>query len=250
MALAVKRVFSSKTFDYGVVCASEQSIVAENCIKDQVLAAVKAEKGYILNDEEYVKVCKVLTRSPGKINPGIVGRAATKIADMAGITVPADTRVLCYPEKGVGDEYPFSLEKLSPCLGIYFEEDWQTACQRCIQLLTFGGVGHTLVIHSQDEEVIRQFALKKPVSRLLVNTPSSQGAVGGTTNLFPSFTLGCGSVGGSATSDNVSPLNLINIRRVAYGTKDPWDNQPAASCEKEVDTDAIAKLVIAALKEM
>lgn len=252
VALAVKRVFSSKTFDYGVVCASEQSIVAENCIKDQVLAAVKAEKGYILNDEEYVKVCKVLTRSPGKINPGIVGRAATKIADMAGITVPADTRVLCYPEKGVGDEYPFSMEKLSPCLGLYFEENWQTACQRCIQLLTFGGPGHTLAIHSKDEEVIRQFALKKPVSRLLVNTPSTQGAVGGTTNLFPSFTLGCGSVGGSATSDNVSPLNLINIRRVAYGIRDPWDDQPAAEtcCEKEVDTDAIAKMVIAALKEM
>jgi acyl-CoA reductase-like NAD-dependent aldehyde dehydrogenase len=204
----------------------------------------------MLNDDEYAKVCKILTRGPGKINPGIVGRAATKIADMAGVAVPADTRVLCYLEKGVGNEYPFSLEKLSPCLGVYFEEDWQAACQRCIQLLTFGGVGHSLVIHSTDEEVIRQFALKKPVSRLLVNTPSSQGAVGGTTNLFPSFTLGCGSVGGSATSDNVSPLNLINIRRVAYGTQDPWDNQPAACCEKEVDTDAIAKLVIAALKEM
>lgn len=112
--LAVKRIFASKTFDNGVICASEQSIVAENCIKDQVIEAVKNEKGYILNDEEYAKLCKIFTRRPGSVNPAIVGRPATKIAAMAGIDVPADTRVLCYPEKGVGDEYPFSIEKLSP----------------------------------------------------------------------------------------------------------------------------------------
>lgn len=248
--LAVKRVFASKTFDYGVICASEQSIVAENCIKDQVLEAVKEEKGYMLNEEEYKKVCKVMVRRPGGVSPAIVGRAATKIAELAGITVPADTRVLCYCEKGVGDEYPFSWEKLSPCLGLYFEENWQAACERCIQLLTYGGIGHTLVMHSNDEKVIREFALKKPVSRLLVNTPSSQGAVGATTNLMPALTLGCGSVGGSATSDNVTPLNLINLKRVAYGVRDVEDVDVDDTPVSDVDADAIAKMVIAALKEL
>lgn len=251
--LAVKRVFASKTFDNGVICASEQSIVSENCIKDQIMAAVKAEKGYILNDEEYEKVCKILVKAPGKINPGIVGRPATKIAAMAGITVPDDTRVLCYEEKGVGNEYTFSIEKLSPCLALYFEEDWHAACERCIQLLVFGGVGHSCAIHTKNDDIVREFALKKPVSRLLVNTPSSQGGIGATTNLCPSLTLGCGSVGGSATSDNVTPLNLINLRRVAYGiceAEDLIEKDDADCCCNNVDADTIAKMVIAALKDM
>ncbi len=251
--LAVHRVFASKTFDNGVICASEQTIVAEECIKDQVMEAIKAEKGYVLNDDEYAKVCRILTRAPGQASPAIVGRPATKIAALAGITVPDDTRVLCYPEKGVGDEYPFSIEKLSPCLGLYFEKDWQAACERCIQLLTYGGIGHTLVMHTNDDNLVREFALKKPVSRLLVNTPSSQGAVGATTNLMPSLTLGCGSVGGSATSDNVTPLNLINLRRVAYGVRDVEDLDIEDCSEDkccDLDADAIAKMVIAALKEL
>ena len=248
--LAVKRIFASKTFDNGVICASEQSIVAENCIKDQVIEAVKAEKGYIMNDEEYAKLCKIFTRRPGSVNPAIVGRPATKIAAMAGLDVPADTRVLCYCEKGVGDEYPFSIEKLSPCLALYFEEDWQACCERCIQLLEFIGIGHSLAMHTNDENVIREFALKKPVSRILVNTSSAQGGVGATTNLMPSLTLGCGAVGGSATSDNVSPLNLINLRRVAYGVKEAWDLVEAPAEKEELDAEAIAKMVIAALKEL
>ena len=248
--LAVKRIFASKTFDNGVICASEQSIVAENCIKDQVLEAVKAEKGYIMNDEEYAKLCKIFTRRPGSVNPAIVGRPATKIAAMAGLDVPADTRVLCYCEKGVGDEYPFSIEKLSPCLALYFEEDWQACCERCIQLLEFIGIGHSLAMHTNDENVIREFALKKPVSRILVNTSSAQGGVGATTNLMPALTLGCGAVGGSATSDNVSPLNLINLRRVAYGVREAWDLVEAPAEKEELDAEAIAKMVIAALKEL
>ena len=248
--LAVKRIFASKTFDNGVICASEQSIVAENCIKDQVIEAVKNEKGYILNDEEYAKLCKIFTRRPGSVNPAIVGRPATKIAAMAGIDVPADTRVLCYPEKGVGDEYPFSIEKLSPCLALYFEEDWRACCDRCIQLLQFVGIGHSLSMHTNDENVIREFALKKPVSRILVNTSSSQGGVGATTNLMPALTLGCGAVGGSATSDNVSPLNLINLRRVAYGVREAWDLAEKPAEENNLDADAIAKMVIDALKKL
>ena len=166
------------------------------------------------------------------------------------LDVPADTRVLCYCEKGVGDEYPFSIEKLSPCLALYFEEDWQACCERCIQLLEFIGIGHSLAMHTNDEKVIREFALKKPVSRILVNTSSAQGGVGATTNLMPALTLGCGAVGGSATSDNVSPLNLINLRRVAYGVKEAWDLVEAPAAKEELDAEAIAKMVIAALKEL
>lgn len=169
---------------------------------------------------------------------------------MAGIDVPADTRVLCYPEKGVGDEYPFSIEKLSPCLALYFEEDWRACCDRCIQLLQFVGIGHSLSMHTNDENVIREFALKKPVSRILVNTSSSQGGVGATTNLMPALTLGCGAVGGSATSDNVSPLNLINLRRVAYGVREAWDLAEKPAEENNLDADAIAKMVIDALKKL
>ena len=169
---------------------------------------------------------------------------------MAGLDVPADTRVLCYLEKGVGDEYPFSIEKLSPCLALYFEEDWNACCERCIQLLQFVGIGHSLSMHTNDENIVREFALKKPVSRILVNTSSAQGGVGATTNLMPALTLGCGAVGGSATSDNVSPLNLINLRRVAYGVKEAWDLKDDAPAENNLDADTIAKMVIAALKEL
>ena len=130
------------------------------------------------------------------------------------------------------------------------EEDWNACCERCIQLLEFIGIGHSLAMHTNDEKVIREFALKKPVSRILVNTSSAQGGVGATTNLMPALTLGCGAVGGSATSDNVSPLNLINLRRVAYGVKEAWDLVEAPAAKEELDADAIAKMVIAALKEL
>lgn len=144
----------------------------------------------------------------------------------------------------------FSIEKLSPCLALYFEEDWRACCDRCIQLLQFVGIGHSLSMHTNDENVIREFALKKPVSRILVNTSSSQGGVGATTNLMPALTLGCGAVGGSATSDNVSPLNLINLRRVAYGVREAWDLAEKPAEENNLDADAIAKMVIDALKKL
>ena len=120
--------------------------------------------------------------------------------------------------KGVGRDFPLSIEKLSPILAFYVESDWRAACERCIELVNYGGLGHTLAIHSKNDDVIRQFGLQKPVFRVIVNTQSALGAVGYTTGLFPSMTLGCGSLGGNITSDNLSPLHLINIRRVAYET--------------------------------
>ncbi|MGN1479323.1 MAG: acetaldehyde dehydrogenase (acetylating) [Acutalibacteraceae bacterium] len=218
--LAVKRIFDSKTFDNGTICASEQSIVTERCIKDKVVAEVKRQGGYFLNQEESKKLSGFILRANGTMNPKIVGKSAAVIAEMAGITIPEGTRVLVSEQTEVSKTNPYSREKLCPILAFYTENSWEEACERCMQILYNEGVGHTMTIHSQDKKIIREFALQKPVSRLLVNTPGALGGVGATTNLAPALTLGCGAVGGSATSDNITPLNLINIRRVAYGVKE------------------------------
>lgn len=218
--MAVKRIFDSKTFDNGTICASEQSIVTEKCIKDKVVEEVKKQGGYFLNAEETKKLSGFILRANGTMNPKIVGKSAKVIADMAGFSIPEGTRVLVSEQTEVSKTNPYSREKLCPILAFYTENSWEDACERCMQILYNEGVGHTMTIHSQNDKIIREFALKKPVSRLLVNTPGALGGVGATTNLSPALTLGCGAVGGSATSDNISPLNLINIRRVAYGVKE------------------------------
>ncbi len=221
--LAVKRIFDSKTFDNGTICASEQSIVTESCIKDKVTEEVKKQGGYFLNAEETKKLSGFILRANGTMNPKIVGKSAKVIADMAGFSIPEGTRVLVSEQTDVSKTNPYSREKLCPILAFYTENDWESACARCMEILYNEGVGHTMTIHSQNKDIIKEFALKKPVSRLLVNTPGALGGVGATTNLSPALTLGCGAVGGSATSDNITPLNLINIRRVAFGARELED---------------------------
>ena len=154
------------------------------------------------------------------MNPQIVGKSAGTIAAMAGVIIPPDTRVLLSRQTQVGKKNPYSREKLCPVLGFYVEDDWERACERCIAILENEGAGHTMSIHSENDAVIREFALQKPVGRLLVNTPAALGGVGASTNLAPALTLGCGAVGSSSTSDNITPQNLINIRRVAYGVRE------------------------------
>lgn len=219
----VKRIIDSKTFDNGVICASEQSIVVERCTRNQVIEELKRQGGYFLNAEESEKLGKFILRSNGTMNPQIVGKDAQTLANFAGFTIPEGTKVLISEQTTVGKSNPYSREKLTTILAFYCEEDWESACNRCIELLMNEGKGHTLILHSNNEEIIKEFALKKPVSRLLVNTPGALGGIGGTTNLVPALTLGCGAVGGSATSDNVGPMNLINIRRIAYGVKELED---------------------------
>jgi len=215
---AVKDIFSGKCFDHGTLCSSEQAIVSDEAIKDKVIEEVKLNGGHFLNEEEIEALGRLVVTPNRTINPKIVGRAATVIASMAGLRVPEGTQVLMAHLKGVGREFPLSIEKLSPILAFYVERDWRAACERCIELVNYGGLGHTLAIHSKNDEIIRQFGLQKPVFRVIVNTQAALGAVGYTTGLFPSMTLGCGSLGGNITSDNISPLHLINIRRVAYET--------------------------------
>ena len=220
---AVRRIFDSKTFDNGTICASEQSIVTERCIESQVVEEVKRQGGYFMDEIQSEKVARFILRDNGTMNPTIVGKSAQAIADMAGIQIPAGTRVLLSRQTEVSKKNPYTREKLCPLLAFFVEEGWQEACERSIQILQNEGAGHTMTIHSQDTDVIREFALKKPVSRLLVNTPGALGGVGGTTNLAPALTLGCGAVGSSATSDNITPMNLINIRRVACGVTELSD---------------------------
>jgi len=159
--------------------------------------------------------------------------------------------VLIGCETAVGPNVAFSKEKLCPVLAFYVEQDWHTACEKCIKILNNEGAGHTLTIHSKDESVIREFALKKPVSRILVNTPGSLGGIGATTNLLPSLTLGCGAVGGGSTSDNIGPMNLLNIRRLAYGVREldeikaqATSGQSECECAPSVPTDDLVDAVL------
>ncbi|NLT94389.1 MAG: acetaldehyde dehydrogenase (acetylating) [Clostridia bacterium] len=216
---AVENIIASKTFDNGIVAASEQSIVAEECIAQEVKREFEKNGGYFMSEKEAAELGKLLLGLDGRINPESVGKSALELAKRANFRVPADTKVLISEQKYVSPDNPYSREKLCPVLAFYVEKDWKNACEKCIELLINEGMGHTLVIHSKNESVIREFALKKPVSRVLVNTPASLGGIGVTTNLFPALTLGCGTAGGGYISDNVSPKNLINIRKVGYGVR-------------------------------
>ncbi len=243
---AVSMIIASKTFDNGVICASEQAIVVEEEIKDKVINEFKKQGCYFLDDKEKKALEKVMVNASGLLNPKIVGKTAFEIAKMAGVCIPSYIKVLIGFEEKVGKAYPFSMEKLSPILGFYVEENWIKACEKCIEILKYGGIGHSLSIHSENLDIIMEFALKKPAYRILVNTPSTHGGIGSSTGLAPSLTLGCGAVGGSSTSDNVTPLHLINIRRVAFGNK-PWKLDEKA---EDLDMSSLKLLIKEIIKEM
>ncbi|MDF2654850.1 MAG: acetaldehyde dehydrogenase [Bacillota bacterium] len=215
---AVSNILASKTFDYGTICASEQSVIVEECKRDQVVAEFKKQGAYFMTVEETKKVCGLLFKNGHAMNAKFVGRSPQVIASAAGFSVPDEIKVLIGEQKGVGPEDPLSYEKLTSVLAFYTVKDWEEACELCIKLLQ-NGIGHSMSIHTEDRDMVMKFT-RKPAARILVNTGSTQGAVGASTGLLPSFTLGCGTWGGSSVSENVSPLHLINIKRVAYGIKD------------------------------
>lgn len=216
LAKAAEHILMGKTFDNGTICASEQSIVAEGCISDQLIDELKKRGGHFLTKEETEKISRVVMLPSHGVNPKIVGKTPQFIAEMAGIDVPKTARVLIASLDGVGPQWPLSYEKLTTVLGYYIVNDWHDGCERCIQLLELGGIGHSLAIHCTDMDVITEFVLKKPIFRILINTPAALGGVGATTNLAPSFTLGCGTWGGSSVSENVGPKHLLNIKRAAW----------------------------------
>jgi acetaldehyde dehydrogenase (acetylating) len=233
---AVRDIVNGKTFDNGTLCSSEQSIVCDEAIKDQVIAEAKKNGCYFLNDAESAAVAKVVVTPQRLANPEIVGKAATYIAEKAGVKVPADTRVLVAPLAGVGRDFPLSIEKLSPVLAFYVVKDWHEGCERVLQLLRYGGTGHTMAIHSKDDAVIREFALKKPVFRIIANTQSSMGATGYATGLAPSMSLGCGAYAGNITSDNITPMHLMNVKRLAYEL--PREGRTAAPTDLQAQVSA------------
>jgi acetaldehyde dehydrogenase (acetylating) len=216
---AVRRIIESKTFDHGTICASEQAIVTDLSVKSQVVEHLRLGGGYLLNKEEKDKVASVI-QVGGRLNANIVGRSARIIAEMAGITIPENTRLLIAEEVEIGKDIPFSIEKLCPILALYTSENWRDGCLICTKLLENGGLGHTIGIHSEDMEVVEAFGLEKPASRIVVNAGTTFGAIGAVSGILPSMTLGCGSYGHNITSDNVGPLHLINIKRVAFGLRE------------------------------
>ena len=217
---AVRDVIASKTFDFGVVSAAEQSVVVDRPIESQVRMEFESQGAYFMKPSESEDLGKLFYDRKGKVVRELVGVSAQTLARKAGFVVPPSVRVLISEQKYVTEDNPYSKEKLCPVLAYFVEDDWRDACEKCIELLLSEHKGHTLVIHSNDGEVIMQFALKKPVARILVNTPAVFGSMGLTTNLFPAMTLGSALTGEGITSDNVSPMNLVYIRKVGYGVRE------------------------------
>jgi acetaldehyde dehydrogenase (acetylating) len=213
---AVRDIVTGKTFDNGVLCSSENSVVVDEPIAEAVKREFQSQGGYFMSTAEMEALARVLVSPQRLPNPALVGKAATILAEKCGITVPGDTRVLLAPLAGVGRDYPLSIEKLCPVLSFYVVKDWHEGCERCKQILRYGGMGHTMSVHSQNDQVILEFGLKKPAFRIVVNSPTTHGSIGLTTGLDPAMTLGCGGYGGNITSDNISPKHLLNIKRVAY----------------------------------
>ena len=213
---AVRDIITGKTFDHGVLCSSENSVVVDEAISEDVRREFQAQGAYFMAPAEIDALGKAFVSPQRLPDPALVGKAAAHIAAHVGIAVPDGTRVLVAPLAGVGREHPLSIEKLAPILSWYVVKDWQEGCERCIQILRYGGMGHTMSIHSKNEDVIMQFGLKKPAGRICVNTPTTHGSIGLTTGLDPAMTLGCGGWGGNITSDNISPRHLLNIKRLAY----------------------------------
>jgi len=213
---AVADILTGKTFDNGTICSSEQHIVADHAIAGEVRAEVERQGGYFLDPEQAAAVAGVLITSSFRVNSKMVGQSVERIAKEAGISIPPGTRALVAPLKGVGRQYPLSAEKLSPVLSFYVVKDWHEGLDLSTRLLHFGGTGHTMSMHATDDRVVRQMALALPAFRLVVNSPATLGSIGYTTRLFPSMSLGCGTPGGNITSDNISPMHLVNLKRLAY----------------------------------
>ncbi len=237
---AVADIVRGKCFDHGTICSSEQALVAEESLREQALAELRAHHAYLLSETAIEALGKVLVTPQWTVNPKCAGKPATAVAQMAGLWVPPETRLLVAPLSGVGREHPLSAEKLSPVLALYFVKDFEEGCRVCESLLRFGGMGHTVAIHSRDDRLVREFGLRMPAFRVVVNSPATHGSVGYSTGLFPSMTLGCGALGGNSTGDNISPLHLINIKRIAYEIRPVIERQPYRLQPSAVSTSAPA----------
>ncbi len=216
---AVRDILAGTCFDYGTICASEQAVVVDAPLDREVREQFAAQGAYLLNQEQADALARLVVTPNRSLNPRIVGKPATTIAEWAGISVPTGTRCLVAEAGGVGREYPLSVEKLSPILAYYVVNGLEEGSRLCDEILHFGGMGHTASIHTRNRDAALSYGMLMPAARVVVNTPSTHGAIGFSTDLAPSMTLGCGSWGGNVTSDNISPLHLMDIKRVAFETR-------------------------------
>ena len=240
---ALIKIAASKNFDFGTVCASEQSIIIEKSLESNLRATAQKLGYYFLSDAEANQLGKLLFKPNGGLSPDVVGKSAEYLAKLAGFFVPQGTKLLVAKTDKVGPHSPYSMEKLCPVLALFVEENEDAVMQKSVEILCHEGSGHTFSIHAEDTDVIRRFALEMPVSRFLVNTPAALGGIGYSTGLFPALTLGCGAVGGSSSSNNISPMDLINVRRVA------WDKEKRTETPK-VDADLVEILTAKILERL
>jgi acetaldehyde dehydrogenase (acetylating) len=218
---AARYIVASKAFDYSVICATEQAVIADRPIAARLRQLMEAEGAFFVDESQANALRKTLFHSDGSINVKSVGKSPQFLAAMAGIRVPAHARILVADLNKVGREEPLSREKMTTVLGFYEANGWEAGCERCIEMINFGGRGHSLIIHATDENVIMAFGLEKPVFRIGVNTMGTLGTIGLTTNVMPSLTLGPGGIGGSITGDNIGVYHLFNIKRMAFETSRP-----------------------------
>src|SRR5919202_2375170 len=235
--LAVQNILTGKCFDNGTICASEQAVVADAPVAAEVKRELEAQGAHFLSASEADQLAKVVATPQRALNPAVVGKSVEVIAKMAGLSVPPGTRCLVAEVGGVGRDHPLSMEKLSPVLAFYVEDGLERGAARCFEVLSYGDMGHTAGIHTRSREAAVAFGVEMPASRIIVNSPTTHGAIGFSTALPPSMTLGCGSWGGNVTSDNVSPLHLMDIKRVAFETRAVKSARPALSAQK-VDAGA------------
>ena len=228
---AVQDILTGKCFDNGTICASEQAVVCDAPIEQAVREQFKAQGAYFLSQAEADQLAKVVATPQRSLNPAIVGKSVEVITKMAGLTVPPGTRCLLADVPGVGRDHPLSMEKLSPILAFYVVDGLVRCAERSREVLAYGGMGHTAGVHTRSREAAIKFGAEMPASRVTVNTPTTHGAIGFSTALPPSMTLGCGSWGGNVTSDNVSPLHLMDIKRVAFETRPVKSVRPAVSAQ-------------------
>lgn len=227
IARAAADIVTSRSFNCGMMPGAEQYVVVDSLVAGEAKQAMLAQGAYFMTGEEEEKLLSFLCPGGREMDEEYIGQPAVRLARQAGFTVPAETRILVSEKRYIADRNPYARELRCPVLAYYIEKDWMNACERCMNLLVQESKGHTLVIHSRDEEVIGQFAMKKPVARMLVNTPAVYGAMGLTTNLFPAAGLGGLTAGLGITADNISPLNLVYRRKVGYGIRSI--EKPAAS---------------------
>jgi acetaldehyde dehydrogenase (acetylating) len=237
---AVQDILTGKTFDNGTICASEQAVVCDAPIEKAVREQFKAQGAHFLSASEAEQLGKLVATPQRSLNPGIVGKSVEVITKMAGLNVPPDTRCLMADVGGVGRDFPLSMEKLSPILAFYVVDGISRGAERSYEVLRYGGMGHTAGVHTRSREAAVRFGAEMPASRITVNTPTTHGAIGFSTALPPSMTLGCGSWGGNVTSDNVSPLHLLDIKRVAFETRPVQSKRPVASATVTANAPAPA----------